>query len=487
MGTATKGSRLPSAVVRELEEAEPRPTQDQIAEATEIFNKAAHELAMVSNLLISMLMSICRVVWTEAAQKDVGQDDTRDELEKHGTFFVTLTGDGMPLLGVSPRLAIRFGKTGTAFGLAHEMMHLLLRHLYTDPQLNNDETWITACEITINDYVLKLLKMSGLPTVIGADGKPTPYGIDPRKVYDEYVADLKKQGKEPVSYDSFVSPDLRCFAELKRMSRPPESAKGNSGCTHGHGAPGGCDGGGQSLDQEQVDRVVGDVLEKAVQGARQGNERLAESVTDMMDRTEGSESAARQWGRVGANALRGDAVEMEKPVQVWSKWLDKILASLLHPGTRLKFPRKRLAVDWELELDTIMVYRGDESKKRGIVATDTSGSMQTEILNWVAERCGREEGLEITYVSWDAEAHALVDGQPMTGGGGTDVQCVYDWVAENCEVHPDFVLVITDGFMAHNPPPAEHRENYVWLITPGGDGWPFEDYGMDTFILPVND
>ena len=298
-------------------------------------------------------------------------------------------------------------------------------------------------------------------------------GVDPKKVYEMYSSDLRKQtpAKEPVSREDFYRTDLGCYAEICRMSKPPKMKA--SACVHASGQGDGDDksdgkggkekGDGEgtftvTLDQAETDKLVKDGIGVALREAHNGNRVLKDDLLDHMDASEGSESASKTWGEHAVGALRGETPKFRK-IQFWDQWLFNKLGEKLVEGDRLVYLRK-------LWWDPSVRFRGDKPKKRGIIIVDTSGSMSQKVLDRVAERCGEEEGLEIEWACFDHDVYPFVPGEPFRGGGGTSFQICSDYV-DDLEEQVDFVLMVTDGYAPQ--PEVKEPEKWVWLITPGGD------------------
>lgn len=460
----------PSNQVKLLEKHEPRPSAEEVEQAKVVLQDAVRTLALSSDVIGSVIIGTCRRVPTSAID----------------TMAVTIAGDGFAMLLYNPSFVIKLGAQQATFVLSHEAGHLLWRHLYVDPTLHGNKAWETACEASLNHWVSELLKQD-LPVVPDKDGKPEESGVNPRKVWEDYRKDLKAQGKEHVSYQDFITPDLQCFAEIERMSKPPRQR--GAVCVHhdpngGANLPGGGADGQVPLDQEELDRAMEDILQTVMHDARVNeNKHAKEQLLKLADQTKGSEKAEKTWGNLGLGALRGEAVETER-VDYWKQWVSHVLAERLQPGNRLRYLKK---IWW----DPRLAFRGDEPYRRVLVATDASGSMHTNVLNYIRRLCGMEEGLETVYASWDADMWALDDGEAFRGGGGTDLQCVLDYVEGRHHVeglpevdgsdHYDAIVVITDGFFSPRMP--EDPDRWIFLITPGGNEWPGE-HGMDCRQLP---
>lgn len=112
-----------------------------------------------------------------------------------------------------------------------------------------------------------------------------------------------------------------------------------------------------------------------------------------------------------------------------------------------------------------------------MVAIDTSGSMSQRVIDWLMTLIGRTDGVETHWLSFDGEVMPFVRGERVRGGGGTDFGVVVEYVegrrevgGKRCDVEPDAVIMVTDGYAA--PVTPARPDNWIWLITDNGDDWP---------------
>jgi hypothetical protein len=433
------------AIVEQLKNHEPVPSPEEQEETAKLVDSALRSLALTSTILSSIIMSMMRRVYTSACD----------------TLAVTLGGNGLPILMVNTEFAKKLGKDGLVFVLSHEAYHLIKEHLHSDPLLRENPNWQLATEAGVNRSVMRHLGKNSMPIV---DGEPS--GVDPDKTFESYRAALKKAGLDPVDKDAFYTTDLTCLAELDRMPRPPRQ----KATTCLHGKPGSGDGAGgvgtPVLDKDEVDKLVGRALATALHEAKaNGNKAAAEELLQLMDE---NPQASKMWGDLGVGTLRGETTQTRK-TDLWAKWVADSIASVRDEGSRLQYPRK-LAGVMHL-IGERLTPNGYELRKSGVVAIDASGSMSSEFLDKVAALVGDDETLDIEWLSFDGHVWPFKPGEVMQGGGGTNFQIIDDYVADLDE-EPDFVLVITDGYAPKFTP--RDPDSWIWLITPGGDGWPGE-------------
>ncbi|ACU38104.1 vWA domain-containing protein [Actinosynnema mirum] len=384
------------------------------------------------------------------------------------TAAVVASGDGSCLLLYNPGFFVALGLDGVKFVLFHEARHLVHRHLFVEPELAGDPVFTLAAEVAINHVALIRLGRDGLPEV---DGRPV--GVDPGAVHERYRADLAERGLEPLDYRAFAVTDLGIYRELKRMAVPVEPAPL---CVHQ----------GEEftpLDQGSVDALASSALLNALLSARRGNRSAESEVSGLVRRTDGtSDSASRRWAGLGAAGQARARTSNREVTDWWQRWLVGVLGSLLSPGERLVYPRKRGAVLAALGHDPVLARVGPVRERSVVIALDASGSLVDGAVAWMADLVGRIDGARVRWLSFDTVVMPFAPGQAVRGGGGTDFQAVVDHVEGRSAVDGaasggagfdevvDAVIVLTDGFA---PPvtPAE-PDKWIWLITPDGDDWP---------------
>lgn len=420
-----------------------------VAEATEVLKDARRKLALGPSVISSIALGLMHFTFT-------GTIDT---------FAVKLTGDGNPMLMVNPEFAVKIGADQSVFALTHEAYHLLLVHLYTDPDLMRNPNWVTAQEAVINHRITKHLRLP----LIQVDGKVSI--VDPDKVFDRYRDQVKKSGGTPVSKDEFFDTDLGCFAFLESLPKPV-NPKGTQGCVHASSASSESDG--PILDPQEVSKFMDKVLSGAIQAAKNGRGGAKEEILSWMD---ASPEASKTWGDLGAGVLRGETTRSRK-TDLWERWTTDAIATRMAEGQRWRYNKK-------VPFDPRVSPKGREPRKYGSVFVDASGSMHQEVLDKIASLIGDLDNIDVEWHSFDGAVWPFKVGEPFQGGGGTSFQVIADHVAEGgavsetaepcCEEDPDFVLVITDGYAPEILP--DDHDKWIWLIVPGGSTWPM-DAGM---------
>lgn len=518
------GLRARKAYIAELEKSSEHgevPTPEILAAAKDRID-AARLLVSVSNAYIENRL----IMLMESGMAWGCGVETMAVTAKAGTGII---------LAINPRFVMDRldgpnATLNTAFGLVHEPMHLVNHHLHVG---YSGPAWDLATEVRVNHVTMELLKC-GMPEVyVTVDGvaqfeckackvkhletdlpagnttdcpacsasgtlarSTEEFGVNPRKIWEKCRDDLKKQGKDTPSYDEFVATDLGCMAWLSKMTKLPtpprrkgSGGKGSSGpsqwpCEH-HG-----DGDKLPLDQDEVDSVAEEVLDTVFRKATvEQDPRAKEALQRVHQGSTGSENADKVWGLMGIGALYGEPVQ-RRSVKFWEQWLKRQIGSKLVPGRRLVYNKRLAAVDSQLKRDPVLAYRGKTRRRTGYVFADTSGSMAHEQLEFVRARFGEEANLDIEYYCVDVEIYPMQWGEPMRGGGGTNFQCIDDFLRGRLEVDGkrcsryDFAFIFTDGEVDRLVPGGDPRK-VVWLVTPGGTPWmSTHDPAMPCFLLP---
>lgn len=430
-----------------------------------------------------------------------------------GTLAVTLLPDGFVAQLFNPTFVLSLEKDeDLAFVRTHEIYHLLMRHLWGDRDMKGDDVYNMAQEATINERVQRLMMGTAdlppskrmMPRALDEEkGTYVETGVNPFKTWERYRKDLKEQGLTPVGFSEFYASDLRCYAEMKRMTKPIPRG-GSSKCETGQNMSNGGGsspnnnpsnqqgGGGEpgssqpdpTVDPGMLKEVVERGLEQTVRKAQDeqrsgsGNTPAKNEISDLMDMPDQDDSISTMWGDIGANQLRGKATETKK-VEFWKQYLQEALHTRLVDGERLVYNQ---AIWWEPRLSR----KGDEECKKIVIAVDTSGSMQTSVINYIVDLLGDEDELEIAAIlAFDTTVYPLESvGDSLRGGGGTDPSDISKYVDEELGGDVDALIVVTDGYFPHVAP-AWEPDRWIWLITPGGDGQGLEDLGMSVYDLDM--
>lgn len=418
------------------------------------------------------------------------------------TLAVTLLPDGFVAQLYNPDFVLSLETDADlAFVRTHEIYHVLMRHLWGDRGMKGDDVYVLAQEATINERVQRLMMGSAsipppkraMPRTLNDNGEYEDSGVSPYTTWNRYREDLRKQGLDYVDFAEFYSSDLRCYAELKRMKGNPHGRRKQE-CTTGQMMAGAGEGQqkqsdkGDPSDQLSADSsMVRDIVERSLeQAVRQAAERdraghrhnqAKDELSELMDMPDQDEDISNMWGDIGANQLRGEAVQTRK-VEFWKQYLQSALHSRLVPGERMVYNQ---AIWWDPRLSR----KGEEENQKVLLAVDTSGSMQSDVVDYISTLLGDEDELELHMVAFDTEVYPISPGEPLRGGGGTSIVDVERYISDEMNNDVDAVICVTDGYF--NPePPAEDPDKWVFLITPGGDGNWMDNAGLTVYDLDMD-
>lgn len=407
------------------------------------------KLALTSSTLTTVIMSVMRQVYHNVPGLD--------------TLAVSLAHDNVPVLLINPDFVLSVDRPeDLVVVLAHEAMHLIAMHLrLVDPAKRGDEMYTMTAEAWINYFVLTLLQ-TDLPTI---EGKPT--GVDPIKFFEKFKKAASEAGIQsfPRKIEEFYSSDENAYKWISQL--PKQFRGGNNWCAHGSDAlPGQGDPSSDvtpSLDDQAVGQLAQKALEVALRNAlKDGNDKAKQELQKLLNSSEGNETAEQIFGDLGAYELLG-GTSPTKRSRFWDKKVARAIASLIKPGDRLAFNRKR-------PRERIFSPRGKVEEKSIVIAIDTSGSMFFgDALDRVRELVGQTKA-KARWVWFDGAVWEFKPGDDMHGGGGTNCSLVETWILENCKRYPDAVICVTDGYFAHFTPSKPKR--WIWVITKDGDPWP---------------
>lgn len=308
------------------------------------------------------------------------------------------------------------------FVVAHENFHVLYKHITTWQKLWQEDPKLTnmACDYVINQQIMDLdphgkdIELPDIPCCIDEKYR----GWDAKQVYD----DLKQQqesgegggsgGDEQGSFDEHG------FDQAKSMS-----------------------------EQERKE------LEQAVdQAARQG---------DIL--------AGKLDGKTGR-----DIGAIPEPQVDWREQLQEFVQSVCsgRDSSTWRRPNRRWLAD-----GLYMPTPFSESIGPVVIGVDTSGSIGPEMLNaFLSEIVKITETMppeRIHLLYWDShvageevyvpgEYESLATSTKPAGGGGTDPNCVKQFVDE-MGTKPELVLMLTDGFIFGDWP--DFNEPTLWVST----------------------
>ena len=178
-------------------------------------------------------------------------------------------------------------------------------------------------------------------------------------------------------------------------------------------------------------------------------------------------AAAGDRGAFGSYYIPRELVRLTQPKPIsWRQMLKEHLTEVTSDDASYATPeRKYLHMDLILP-GYCLTEDGDLESLWAFV--DSSGSISGETLNQFLTqlyRIVKELHCELNICYWDTQVtdiyrkirneKQVLECQPHHSGG-TDINCVYDWMAEN-NVKPDVMLILTDGYFGPVSPENRRR------------------------------
>ena len=357
-----------------------------------------------------------------------------------GLFMVgKTTVEDLPITAATNGRDARYGRAFVdsltdkelAFLIMHENMHKCYRHLTTWRALYERDRSVAnqACDYVINIQLTDMDpegKLLNMPTdkntgkAIGLIDKRFR-GMDTKQVFDILMQEKKKCGGG--------GGDKEGGGDGDEQSDGESDSSGEGGLDQ-HDWDGAQDGMSKE-EQEQLGRDIDQAL-------RQGGIYA---------------------GKVGGNMPR-EIGELLKPKVNWREVLRRFVRTSLKDRDSVSWRRAHKNYLWQ---DVILPSIMGKRVKSLVIAMDTSGSIQGELLtsflsemNAIVRDIGADR-IDILY--WDTEVagHETYKGSNKDivhrtnpkGGGGTDPDCVVDFMHEH-KLKPDALIMLTDGYMHSN-------------------------------------
>lgn len=405
----------------------------------------------------------------------------RPEIGKDGHPVIITDGKGKPVLddkgSVQLKMVPREALTESQLEglLVHEIEHII--RLHHERSLEDAQLFNIAADMLINDDIKNMkingrtlnlpeggvyLEMATNPTQRPGMPKIEPYKgekvteplylwlMDVRQQFQDAMQDLLKNspGGGPGQGDGQGQQDCQeCGGDGKEKDGQGNQT-GNS-CPHCGGTgkePG--QGGGGNRQNDLFDALYGSKIDvHEVMGA---SDELSEAtIKEVID-----SAKMRGWGNVSGDAIQR-LEELLKPAQIpWRQLLRRAISPLIHDygphyeSAWSKRNRRSLPLPGLRRLSNKLVVAIDTS---GSIGNDELGQFFSEI-----EKIVRDFS-QLVVIQWDTRV-AAVEYSYRKGGwkniqvkgrGGTEVQCVFDWMQENGFAKYPLVN-FTDGYFDHN-------------------------------------
>jgi predicted metal-dependent peptidase len=317
----------------------------------------------------------------------------------------------------------------------HENLHVLLKHIprfrslmQADPRLTN-----MAMDFVVNDVIMNLKDKTLCKLPEGGCYDPMFHGWDVTAVYNY----------------------------LKEHAEKPDESEGNKP-NDGEGS----DGNGSPSPSSNSPRGRGKLTVNGKQYEQMDEHDAGKELTEdevkqlSKDIDEALHQGIMLAGRFGSSAPRAITDMLEVKTD-WKQALAQFVTSSARGNSEYtwrKFNRRRLADD---------IFRPtveDETVSEIVVPIDTSGSIGGEILNKFASElasiCEACQPDRVRVLWWDTKIHGeqvFTDNYDQLrhllkpkGGGGTDPQCISDYLNDK-KINADCMVVLTDGYFASTP------------------------------------
>ena len=339
------------------------------------------------------------------------------------------------------------------FLVGHEVLHVVYDHMgrrgNRDPQI-----WNIADDYAVNAD-LKRHKVGQFITTVGClyeqkyDGKPA------EEIYDDLMKNVTK-----ISIEDLIDQMLDDHMD-------GDDGDDGDGDGDGEGDKEGKDkrpgkGKRPQLSQEEKDRIRQEVKQAIISAAQ-----IAEAGT----LPKGVERLIR---------------DTTNPVMPWRELIQTNLTSCIRTDYSWARPSRR---SWHM--DAIMPGMTPGEEIDVVVSLDMSGSISNKqaqaFLSEVGGMMDSFDGYKVHIFCFDTKTYNpqdfssenmdLIENYEPMGGGGTDFDCIFDYLKENA-IEPNRLIVFTDGYPCGSWGDADYCDT-TWIIH--GDPDPHPPFG--TFAL----
>lgn len=177
----------------------------------------------------------------------------------------------------------------------------------------------------------------------------------------------------------------------------------------------------------------------------------------------------------GAGAIYQRIMELTDPIVDWRAELRRFIGKLAS-SSDFKFPARRSIGSGDYRYG---IKSKNNALENGVVAIDVSGSIASAFPELLAEVVGiasAKKIKEISVLPWNDRVvtpvifknfkkPTPVDFEKVsTGGGSNGMPDVMRWIQNNVKDRPDFVVIITDGYIPPLPTAPKWGKKTIWLI-----------------------
>ena len=307
------------------------------------------------------------------------------------------------------------------FILMHEIFHVMLRHSARNADRTRDkDIWNTACDIIINNMLLKMRH-----NFINSD-------INFEKPSVGLFAQINENENAENLYAKIKS-DNKSKHKMTKMLRVRDNY---------------CEGG--RFYNPKIKEIL---ISNDIRISDLSHEQII--LNDQLINEIVKNAAIKNRGTMGSYYVPPDVYNLTESKQLdWRKLLKNFLSEEIGEESSYTTPeRKYLHMDLILPGHSLTEESLDEIwafiDSSGSVSHDESQQFLTQLY-----RIAREFKCVFNICYWDTEVtdvykkilheDDIIKCIP-SHSGGTDINCVYEWIAAN-KVRPDVMLILTDGY-----------------------------------------
>ena len=317
------------------------------------------------------------------------------------------------------------------FVILHEVFHVLLRHGVRNVDRKRDQDiWNVACDIIVNQMLTRLkyqMNMVGIPFDRPAAGIFATISADEtaENLYAKIKADNAKKNQHPQKlkirsrYADFGHQGQICVIDIPHDIKPFDL----------------------SPDQIQInDQLIQELIRRA---------------------------AKKNRGTMDSYFVPAEIYTLTESKKLdWRKLLKDFLSQEIGDDVSYTTPERKY-----LHMDLILPGHAlsEETIEEVWAFVDSSGSVsRQETAQFLTQlyRIAREFKCVFHICYWDTAVtdvyKRIIREEDILNcvphhSGGTDINCVYQWIREN-KVKPDVMLILTDGYFGRLTTPAFSRE-----------------------------
>ena len=364
---------------------------------------------------------------------------TRLQLTNADEWLTTAATDGRKFY-YNSRFVMMLKQKEVEFLVGHEVLHVVYDHL--GRRIDRDpEIWNIANDYAVNAD-LKKHKVGEMITTVPCLYERKYEGLASEEIYDDLMKNVQY-----ISIDDLL--DQMLDDHIDGDGDDSEDGDGNEN-RKGKGRPRLSDAEREEIRQEMKQAILNAAQQAEAGSMPAGVERLIKQMTD--------------------------------PVMPWRELIQTNLTSAIKSDYSWMRPSRR---GWHM--DAVMPGMNPGEEIDVVVMIDMSGSISNkqgmEFLSEVAGMMEAFDGFRIRVACFDTKVYNLqeftsenldtVDDYELHGGGGTDFDCIFDFLKEEAIV-PERLIVFTDGYPFGSWGDADYCDT-TWIIH--GDPNPNPPFG----------